>query len=90
MNESQPTTPESGPATSSPLQKFRPAGLNEMEETFTDWLNNPDIRAEIQTIMALLGCEAWQAVLVRQASRATTYLSDLVDDAEDTWPGKDE
>ncbi len=78
MERSQPTTDEPGKQTSS-RTKFRPAGPSEFEEHFAKWLGEPSVRQEVQTIMSLLECDAWQAVLVRQAARSAQDLDDILE-----------
>ncbi|MEE8241527.1 MAG: hypothetical protein V3R16_09690 [Nitrospirales bacterium] len=92
MDKSQPTTPESGPATSSRWLRFRPAGPKELDESWTGYLSDPIVRAEIQTVMTLLECEAWQAVFVREVVKLRGAIVEDLDRAaeeeRDSWPGK--
>jgi hypothetical protein len=65
---------------------LRPAGPSELHEDWTAFFGDLEFRCEIQTIMALLKCEAWQAVVVRQTSRMSALLYEQDErDEEDTW-----
>jgi len=57
-----------------------------------DFFQHPGRREEIQTLMALLKCEAWQAILVHQAIVGQTAHIEVHTDGEleeeDDWgPG---
>ncbi len=70
-------------------EAFRPA-TEPLESTWAGFFQDPDVREEIESIMALLGCEAWQAVCVRQVCRISSLLheQDDQDDGPVSWgPG---
>ncbi len=73
------------------VRPFLPAA--QLDQDYVTWLNHEDVRGQIETVMAVFDCEAWQAVLIRQAVQQASYLQDLVDEvrqlreAEEEPPG---
>lgn len=92
MEPSQPGTPSDSTPHSEPLRALRPAGPSELEAGWVEFFQHPGRRSEIQTLMALLKCEPWQAILVHQAIVGQTAHIEVHTDGEleegDDWgPG---
>ena len=67
LTQSQPGMPSDSTPHSEPLRALRPAGPSELDPGWVTFFNHPDRRREVQTLMALLKCEAWQAIIVHQS-----------------------